>query len=308
MAFRPRRRVNGSGDDQAGAPASEVDTVLRVLAQYPPGARLTFGAPARCPVCGDFGLVDVVDERRGASRHRCLRCATTWMITRRALRSAVPLLERSGGLVEPRLPRAPLPALTPAVDERVDTAPRPTGVLFSRDADGGVDRRLLPADAGLGLPAAASSAYAAAHPAPRSGARAPSSTDPMRILLVEDDLDDIDVVKAILEPVAGVIDLRTARTRAAGEEAARKAAPDLVLLDLGLPDSHGMATVTRWHFNVTDTPIVVVSGGYGSDVADRGRELGVSGFVDKSELADLLAAGDAGATAFLDRLTAAASA
>jgi len=135
----------------------------------------------------------------------------------------------------------------------------------------------------------------------------PKSTDPMRILLVEDDLDDIDVVRAILEPVASGIDLRTARTRAAGEAASRSDTPDLVLLDLGLPDSHGMATVTRWHYNATEAPVLVVSGGYGSEVADRGREFGISGFLDKAELADLLAAGDEGTSEFLDRLTAAAS-
>ena len=41
------------------------------------------------------------------------------------------------------------------------------------------------------------------------------------------------------------------------------------------------------------------------DGLDRGAELGVSGYLHKDELADLLAAGDEGATAFLDRLESA---
>jgi DNA-binding response OmpR family regulator len=130
----------------------------------------------------------------------------------------------------------------------------------------------------------------------------------MHVLLVEDDPADVDVVRAILEPAGTeAISLTTAGTRAAGEQVARSTEPDLVLLDLGLPDSHGLATVTQWHFNATVAPVLVVSGQYNGDVMDRGRELGVSGFLDKAELADLLALGALGTTRFLDRLTAAAA-
>ena len=298
MAFLSFRRKRDDSDDQATLDA-EVDTVLRVLMNYPPGAELSFGGPVRCPLCANFGLVEEVDRVHGRAFNRCPSCKHAWVVTMRALRAARPLVARATGQVEPRLADVPLPSLPRsdghrevAADERL-----PTGVLFSRGSGGNVERQIVPA---FTRPAIAPAADG-------HGLFVPKPADPMRILLVEDDPDDIDVVRAILEPVSAGIDLRTARTRAAGEAASREDTPDLVLLDLGLPDSHGMATVTRWHYNAMETPVLVVSGGYGSDVADRGREFGISGFLDKAELADLLAAGDAGTNEFLDRLTAAAS-
>jgi CheY-like chemotaxis protein len=291
--------------------AAEVGTVLRVLDNYPPGTALSFGAPTRCPTCGNFGLVlglDGVDG--GRSFNRCVSCAAQWMISARALRAArtaAPATSARSPFVVPALgdDRAASQGFT------IESAPAggvmegaPSGVLFSRSSSGDVDRKVV--NPGIPVPQPvggwASSAAEKVTPIHRHDG-------PMRILLIEDDPFDVEVVRAILEPVGDdTIDLRTAGTRADGELAARSAAPDLVLLDLGLPDSHGLATVTKWHFNnAADAPVLVVSGAYGAEVVDRGREFGVSGFLDKAELADLLARGSEGTTMFLDRLTAAAS-
>lgn len=297
MAFRSFRRKRDDSNDPAEFDA-EVDTVLRVLTNYPPGTALSFGAPVRCPLCSNFGLVEQVDRATGRAYNRCPSCTNTWVMSVRAMRAARPLVGRLAGF-EPGLADVPLPLL-PRSLTRAAVAPGdalPAGVLFSRSSSGTVQRQDVPAFPPTTLEPAAE----------RPGLIVSRSTDPMRILLVEDDPDDIDVVRAILEPVSAGVDLRTARTRAAGEAACHQDSPDLVLLDLGLPDSHGMATMTRWHFNATEAPVLVVSGSYASEVAVRGREFGISGFLDKSELADLLAAGDEGSNAFMDRLTAAAS-
>jgi len=308
MALR-RRKLNQHAD--AAALADELNTVLRVLNNYPSGTVPPFGAPTRCPRCINYGLVLGLDGFLGGrSFNRCVSCGAEWMITARALRAArsastsapaaavasatgASSLEFALGLVGPAS-RAPSASLI---------APDTTGVLFSRSADGDVNRELVRPGSGP-----------APRPVPAVAAEAespivPRHEGPMRILLVEDDPFDIDIVKAILSPVGDdTIDLRTARTRADGEKAARSTAPDLVLLDLGLPDSHGFATVTRWHFSkVGDAPVLVVSGSYGADILDRGHEFGVSGFLDKTELADLLAKGDEGTSLFLDRLVAAAA-
>lgn len=296
MTFLSFRRKRDDSDDPAALDA-EVDTVLRVLANYPPGAVLSFGAPVRCPLCSNFGLVEEVDRVAGRTFNRCPSCTNTWVMSVRAMRAARPLVDRAT-TVEPRLADVPMPTL-PRSRHHAEVAPGaelPAGVLFSRTPSGTVERQAVSSfNRPILTPATA-----------ESGLFVPR-TEPMRILLVEDDPDDIDVVRAILEPVSAGIDLRTARTRAAGEEASLADAPDLVLLDLGLPDSHGMATVTRWHYNAGEAPVLVVSGGYAAEIADRGRELGISGFLDKAELADLLAAGDEGSNEFLERLTAAAS-
>jgi CheY-like chemotaxis protein len=307
MAILRRKRGH---DDDPSAFAAELGTVRRVLENYPPGSSLTFGAPTRCPRCANFGLVLGLDGMGGGrSFNRCVSCQAEWTITARAVRAArsgqravVPEVSASPGYhhvnveVDPRrLPTAPRPSLM--LPASLTERPAPAGVVFSRGADGDVSRHVVRPGAPARIAAATAS-----RPSPvREG--------PMRVLLIEDDPYDIEIVKAILEPVGGdTIDLRTARTRADGEKEARSAAPDLVLLDLGLPDSHGLATVTQWHFNqVAEAPVLVVSGGYGADVIDRGREFGVSGFLDKTELADLLAKGTEGTTLFLDRLAAAAS-
>jgi CheY-like chemotaxis protein len=180
----------------------------------------------------------------------------------------------------------------------LDIPPR-TGLLFARAITGDVTRQVMTGPPDHPLPAAADTQLIPGRMANRQG--------PMKVLLVEDNPDDIEVVRAILQPAGpDVIDLRTARTRAAGEAVARSSRPDLVLLDLGLPDSDGVSTVMKWYDHVRDAPVLVVSGDYGRDVVDRGRELGLAGVLDKADLVRLLERGDAGTTAFLDQLCAAA--
>jgi len=285
MALKPFKRKKAAVEDPAVL-QSEIDTVLRVMAQYPPDTRISFGAPVRCPSCANFGLVEHVNQAAGAAYNHCVGCGLDWVMTIRGMRAAREAVSATFG------PTPTAPAF--------DTAPASAhgGVLFSRDQSGELNRRLLnPA----GQPLDSEPALAL----PDDGIATPRQ--PMRVLLVEDDQGDIEVVKALLDPVGDVIDLRWAKTRKDGEAAARYDEPDLVLLDLGLPDSHGFQTVTQWHFNNVQAPVMVVSGEYGSEVVDRGRELGVTGFMDKAELADLLAAGDEGTSAFVDRLESAAS-
>ncbi len=286
MARKPFRRKKIDVEDPA-ALQSEIDVVLRVLAQYPPDTRISFGAPVRCPSCANFGLVEHVNPAAGVSVNHCVACGLDWVMTIRGMRAA---REAVSAWSFGPTPAAPV----------FDTAPPAThgGVLFSRGSSGELSRQILD-PAGQPLEAPADLAL--------PDERLSTPRQPMRVLLVEDDQSDIEVVKALLDPVGDVIDLRWAKTRKEGEEAARLDEPDLVLLDLGLPDSHGFQTVTQWHFNAVDAPVLVVSGEYGSEIVDRGRELGITGFIDKSELADLLAAGDDGTTAFVDRLESAAT-
>jgi len=64
---------------------AEIGTVREVLARYRPGTRLSFGAPTRCPRCGDYGFADRVDRSMGLSHNHCLSCDADWILTKRAL-------------------------------------------------------------------------------------------------------------------------------------------------------------------------------------------------------------------------------
>jgi CheY-like chemotaxis protein len=299
MAFRFKRAHDRAGISEVATDqvlAAEIDVVERVRARYPQGTRLSFGAPTKCPRCSEYGLVEDVQLIAGRAANRCLRCDSAWTITVRALlavdrRRPLRVAGWSTSLAALRRRRA--------LEARLAPAPDLEGVRFSRSGGGTVVR------------APVSAATRPLRPSPRTD-RPPTAEGaphwkapplPLRVLLVEDDPDEVQTVRSLIEPAAGAIDLRTATTRAAGEVVARVSPPDLVLLDLSLPDSHGMATLTYWHEWAGDAPVLVVSGEYESELADRSEELGVT-VVDKAALARYLEQGAEGTTAFLDLLGA----
>ncbi len=79
-----------------------------------------------------------------------------------------------------------------------------------------------------------------------------SANEALRILVIEDDPGDFGLVKAYLRQAglsaggdaSGPV---WAQTLAEGIARAKQAAPDVVLLDLSLPDSSGLATVQALH-------------------------------------------------------------
>jgi len=80
----------------------------------------------------------------------------------------------------------------------------------------------------------------------------------LRVLLVEDDDAYATLVGAELRAQAG-IQLSRVSTLAAAHEALAGGGFDALLLDLGLPDSEGVATVERLHAVAGGVPIVVLT-------------------------------------------------
>lgn len=85
----------------------------------------------------------------------------------------------------------------------------------------------------------------------------------IRVLLIEDDADDALLMKEMLTEI-GRPSLRFALDRverlSEGVRHLEKGKPDVVLLDLSLPDSQGMETFTRFHAQSPEVPIVVLTG------------------------------------------------
>lgn len=75
-------------------------------------------------------------------------------------------------------------------------------------------------------------------PAPAGQPKLPTVTNPTTILLVEDDPYLREAVRILLEDAGyGIVEAGTAAQAVAAFNAA---VPDMILLDLGLPDRHGL--------------------------------------------------------------------
>jgi len=109
---------------------------------------------------------------------------------------------------------------------------------------------------------------------------------PATILVIEDDAGDFGLVKAFLRQ-AGVTatgqmqDLQWAKTLAEGLALVQHSAPDLVLLDLSLPDSSGLPTLHALRQALAHTPIVVLTGNDAQAQAQAALESGAQDYLVK---------------------------
>ena len=117
------------------------------------------------------------------------------------------------------------------------------------------------------LPAAAAPAPAPA-PAPAAG----KSADPlagMHVLVVDDNRDAAKTMAMLLDALGYAASM--AHDGLAGVEAIKAGAPDLVLLDIGLPGISGIEVARRVRVEVAHPPPLVAITGYGQE-RDRDRD------------------------------------
>lgn len=101
------------------------------------------------------------------------------------------------------------------------------------------------------------------------------------ILLVEDDSLLRHAFKLLLEDAGYRI--HEAGTAHEAIEVARGETPDLVLLDLGLPDAPGLdvARTLRLHEATQDMPIIALTGRVGADEKQQCIEAGCTSYLTK---------------------------
>lgn len=101
-----------------------------------------------------------------------------------------------------------------------------------------------------------------------------------RILVVDDEIGIRELLKEILEDSGYLVS--TAATAAEADQRWSAERPDLVLLDLSLPDHDGLALVKAWmKDNALPTPVIILSA-YGSiDAAVEATRLGAHDFLEK---------------------------
>ncbi len=106
-----------------------------------------------------------------------------------------------------------------------------------------------------------------------------------RILLVEDNPGDARLLQAFLAEVgASRFELTHVETLGDGLKRLVEQQFDVILLDLSLPDSHGLDTVARMHQAASDKPIVVLTGLNDEVVALEAVRKGAQDYLVKGQI------------------------
>ena len=111
----------------------------------------------------------------------------------------------------------------------------------------------------------------------------------VRILLVEDDPDDVYIMRNLLgDRWHGPFELVNLELLSAAIERCQEERFDVVLLDLGLPDSNGLETFFSLYAHAGDVPIVVLSGYSDERAAVKAVQAGAQDYLVKGQLTDRL--------------------
>jgi len=112
----------------------------------------------------------------------------------------------------------------------------------------------------------------------------PLAGAPLDLLLVEDSPGDARLFKEYLRESPVETSFRREPTLEAGLEALEKNRPDVLVLDLGLPDSEGTETVETAIEAAPEVPVIVLTGQDDFDVALRVQEAGAAEYLQKETL------------------------
>jgi signal transduction histidine kinase/FixJ family two-component response regulator len=115
------------------------------------------------------------------------------------------------------------------------------------------------------------------------------SAPPVRVLLIEDNPADARLLGELLAEVPGR-DFALRHFTQLRPALAHRADADVVLLDLSLPDAHGLETLERLLRDGTDVPVVVLTGLADEDLARRAMLAGAQDYLNKGEIGPALLA------------------
>src|SRR5215470_3671005 len=109
---------------------------------------------------------------------------------------------------------------------------------------------------------------------------------PNRILVVEDEVRVAGFLRDALTELGYIVAVATG-----GADALNKAtedAPDLIMLDLNLPDMPGFEVLERLRARASTVPVVIVSGNTDPMMAEAARALGARAYITKPIEFDVL--------------------
>jgi len=113
----------------------------------------------------------------------------------------------------------------------------------------------------------------------------------MRALVIDDHPLIHEIMPAILRKAFGEVSVATEPTLEAGlARAAGSVAPDLVLLDLGLPGCEGIDALARFRMEFPELPVVVLSAVCDRDSILGALDSGANGYIPKTSRPDVIVA------------------
>ena len=119
---------------------------------------------------------------------------------------------------------------------------------------------------------------------------ATQNSSPGRILIIDDDKTIGGMVQAVLNRFQ--YQVRWAETGTAGLSELTSFSPDLVLLDVSLPDMDGVEVLHQMRMIFPKVKIIMMTGFHDDNLTQQARNEGVTDFLDKpftvQELIDLV--------------------
>ncbi len=116
-----------------------------------------------------------------------------------------------------------------------------------------------------------------------------SAETSISVLVIEDDPEEVLILKELLsEARASRFDVRRADRLEAGLEHLTDGAFEVILLDLGLPDSQGADTFLETYGHAPTVPIIVLTGLQDEDLGSRLVESGAQDYLVKGQLTTAL--------------------
>jgi len=101
------------------------------------------------------------------------------------------------------------------------------------------------------------------------------------ILVVDDEIGIRELLSEILGDEGH--EVLQAENAAQARSARQKARPDLVLLDIWMPDTDGIAVLREWsESGLLDMPVIMMSGHATVEMASQATRLGAVGFLEKN--------------------------
>jgi len=111
-------------------------------------------------------------------------------------------------------------------------------------------------------------------------------TKAIHILVIDDNLDDFILVEQLLTKAPATYCLEKARSLKAGLLQIKNFKADVILLDLSLCDSHGLATFEKIKVEIKNTPIIILTEMNDQQIAGQAVRIGAQDYLLKNELTE----------------------